>query len=556
MMITYILLFGLVTSGVGCLITYLLMCKKTSRLVNDYTKAHGRIEAIIQNAPAEIYLKDEQGRYIMINPEFERLFDVKNDEVIGSLPTDIHDNELGAKSRAHDLQVISNLQTVVRDEIALTSKGIRTLHTIKFPTFDTDGTLTGIGAIVTDITDRRAVETQLRQFQKMEAIGQLTGGIAHDFNNLLAVIMGNLELIELSVEDEMSRACIKDALRATERGAELTTNLLSFARKSPLSPVEIDLHDLIDETRRWSQRVIPSNIEVKTSIPDDLRTVSLDKAMAQTALLNVILNAKDAMLDGGCIELNLSNVDMDHSVHTENHDGLLSGPFVCMEIRDNGTGIPPELLEEIFTPFFTTKPVGSGSGLGLSMVQGFIKQSNGTMNITSTEGEGTTVQLYFKAVSSQASVISETEKKPLRAAVSKGRILIAEDNEGVRNWLTRHFELTGSAVTTAESGDDAWALFQQAPDDFDLIISDIIMPGTLQGPSLILEVRKLRPDMPVIFLSGYTKDRQSHGPDYFLGETFLMKPISSRELTEAVNIVLSSDISRPINALKHIKTVT
>jgi PAS domain S-box-containing protein len=550
MMTSLILLFGVVMLAVGCLITYFLMQIKTTRLINENARAQGRMEAIFLNAPAEIYLKDEQGRYVMINPEFERLFNVQNKDVVGFLPTDIHDEEMGAKTRAHDLQVLSNQKTVIRDEIALTSKGIRTLHTIKFPTFDDDGTLTGIGAIVTDITDRRAVETQLRQFQKMEAIGQLTGGIAHDFNNLLAVIMGNLELIELSSKDEISRACIKDALTATERGAELTKNLLSFARKSPLSPVNIDLHDLIDETQRWGQRVIPSNIDVKTSIPDDIWTVSLDKTMAQTALLNIILNAKDAMLDGGCIELNLSNVDMDHSVNMDNDDGLLSGQFVRMEIRDNGTGIKPDLLDEIFTPFFTTKPVGSGSGLGLSMVQGFIKQSNGFMNISSKEGEGTTVHLYFKAASSVAKVKSLKSKQPKTITVSKGRILIAEDDEGVRNWLTRHFEMTGSNVTTAETGDDALALFRKAPDDFDLIISDIIMPGTLQGPSLILEVRKIRPHMPVIFLSGYTKDKHRYGPDYFLGETFLMKPVGSRELTEAVNVVMSGDITRPTDALK------
>ncbi|MFT5797649.1 MAG: PAS domain S-box-containing protein [Candidatus Azotimanducaceae bacterium] len=531
-------LVGSMSFALGLVLTLLATRVRTRLLQKEITIVEGRIQAIFQNAPAEIYLKDEQGRYVMINPEFERLFQVKNADVVGLLPTDIHDEELGAKTRAHDLQVLNEQKTVVRDDTALTNSGLRTLHTIKFPTYDQSGTLTGLGAIVTDVTELRTVEMEFRQFQKMEAIGQLTGGIAHDFNNLLAVIMGNLELIEPTIDDNETLSCINDALEATKRGAELTSSLLSFARKAPLAPVSIDTGQMISETLRWCQRMMPENIDIVASTSPDLWFVSLDKAMAQTALLNIILNAKDALPKGGRIEVKVSNVHVRGTKKLSAKEEIPLGRYVHIEIADDGDGIDPGVLGEVFVPFFTTKPFGTGSGLGLSMVQGFVQQSNGFIALSSQPNVGTKVQMYFNAGDApkvERMPANHLAHSPL--AVS-GHVLVVEDNKGVRDWLCRHFELSGHSVIAVESGDAALQVFLRAPDDFNLIISDIVMPGKLQGPALVNEVRKLKPKVAVIFLSGYPKNGNHNGVERLSGDTFLTKPISSRDLTEAIKISL------------------
>lgn len=527
-------LIGIVGILVGGTTVFVSMGLKNRDLTEEITKAQGRIQAIFDHAPAEIYLKDRAGRYVLINPEFERIFHVKNEEIVGLLPTDVHDDELSAKTRAHDLHVLSERKTIVRDEIVRTDLGLRTFHTIKFPTFSREGKLTGLGAIVTDVTELRNVESEHRQFQKMEAIGQITGGIAHDFNNLLAIIMGNLELVVLHQDEVEVHTCIHEAIEAAKRGAELTKHLLSFARKAQLLPVTLNLSDLVSETNSWSSRVLPTNIEFVTSTITDLWSISVDKAMAQTALLNVILNAKDAMPLGGRIKIGMTNVDFEHAPRMVNLKNVSTGKFVCLEISDTGGGIRPEIKDDIFSPFFTTKPVGKGSGLGLSMIQGFINQSKGLLEITSEPDVGTTVRLFFRAVDETTKSKTEASADTNWVPSTGARVLVVEDDTAVQNWLRRYLEVNGNFVTVADDGDAALLLFEQKPSDFDLLISDIVMPGELQGPALAYEMRKIRPSIPVIFLSGYVREEGGEGVDFLSGETFLTKPIRSSDLREAL----------------------
>ena len=521
--------------GIGSALIFCNMRRENSNLREQADSNEGRLKAIFENAPAEIYLKDDEGRYLMINPQFEKLFNVKNSEVFGLLPTDIHDPELGAKTRAHDLRVLNERATVVRDELALTEIGLRTLHTIKFPTFDSSGELTGLGAIVTDVTDLRHAEQDLRQSQKMDAIGHLTGGVAHDFNNLLAIIKGNLELHGLLEDEKEKKECIEIALKATGRGADLTRNLLSFAKKAPLSPAAFDIDDLIEETSDWSSRVLPDNIIFNLDQLNATADVFADKSMAQSALLNVILNAKDAMPEGGEISVETFAVGSHPDADTSDVQAFESGAYVCVRISDTGVGIPAENLEKVFTPFYTTKPAGTRSGLGLSMVQGFMKQSGGTVSISSEINVGTTVDLYFRAANGHTQEDAEavTPFTPLRG--KKGRILLAEDNDDVRTWITRLLELFGHDVVSAPTGDSAYTLYKENNEGYDLLITDILMPGKLQGPSLADEIRKITPKLPVIFLSGYPRDELIGGGDYLSGDVFLMKPVSADTLKEAVH---------------------
>ena len=505
----------------------------------EATETQGRLNAIFNNSPAEIYLKDELGRYLMVNPAFENLFKVKNDDILGLLPTDIHEEELALKTIAHDQQILRDKKTVARYEIAPTEHGLKTLHTIKFPTFNNCGELTGIGAIVSDITDQRAIESELRQFQKMKAIGLLTGGIAHDFNNLLAVIMGNLELIELSQDEAAVKICINEAIAASERGAKLTNSLLSFARKSHLSPEPTDLARLVRETQKWAMRVIPNNIVFSVSAPPALSLVSVDKSMTQNAILNILLNAKDSLPDGGNIMIKISNVTLKKGTRLSEGEVQYENGFVCLEISDDGEGIPPEILNEICTPFFTTKPVGGGSGLGLSMVHGFMTQSEGYLDIQSEVAKGTSIRLYFKTIAETDAIDPRTRRASF-SHIPKGiSILIAEDDPSIRSWLSRYFETQGINATITQSGDAAFSEFLEAPDAFDLLISDIVMPGKLQGPSLVSAVRLEKPNLPVIFLSGYPRKSHNSEMDQLGGDTYLMKPVSSAELTDAIKLCLA-----------------
>ena len=494
----------------------------------------GRIRAIFLNAPAEIYLKDVDGRYIMINPQFEKLFNVKNNDVVGLLPTDIHDPELGAKTRAHDLMVLAERKTVVRDELALTHLGLRTLHTIKFPTYDRSGALTGLGAIVTDVTDLRRSEQEMRQAQKMDAVGQLTGGVAHDFNNLLAVILGNLELLDELEDGPERNECIQIALQAVESGADLTKNLLSFAKKAPLAPEVFDLNRLVHETRRWCSRVIPPNIDIGLVLDGSIGTVLADRSMTQSALLNIMLNSHDAMPDGGKIKIetfNLSSYPLAAPKELPHSD---LSTYECVRISDIGVGIPAAELANVFAPFHTTKTDGSGSGLGLSMVQGFMTQSQGAVSVSSEVGVGTVVTLFFRSMEMTTDADSGPDIAAKSVSGKKARILLAEDNNDLRRSITRILELAGHKVSAFSNGKAALTEFTKNPKGFDLLITDILMPGEMQGPMLVDEAKKLSSEIHVILLSGYPRADLIDGGDYLSNNVYLMKPIAAEKLRTAV----------------------
>ena len=525
----------LLIASIGFAYYQFLSTRKTNtNLREQIDNNRGRLRAIFQNAPAEIYLKDAKGRYLMINPQFEKLFNVKNSDVFGLLPTDIHDPKLGAKTRAHDLRVLNERKTIVRDELAITELGLRTLHTIKFPTFDSSGELTGLGAIVSDVTDLRNAEQELRQSQKMEAIGQLTGGVAHDFNNLLAVIQGNLELHDLVEGKSEKQECIRMALTASKSGAALTKNLLSFAKKSPLSPKIFNINQLVLETKKWSSRIVPKNIQFTLIQSTSSEDVFADESMAQSALLNIILNSKDSMPDGGLITIETFNLDSESVTDLPDLQDCDPGKYVCVRIGDTGIGIPRANIEDVFKPFYSTKPTGSGSGLGLSMVQGFMKQSGGSVSISSEQDKGTVVNLLFRVVDAPFAEGDDPSNvgNPLPKRV--GRVLFAEDNDDVRHWIMRFLDHFGHEVTSAPTGDAAFSLFEKDPNKFDLMITDILMPGNLQGPNLANEIRKLSPNFPVIFLSGYPRNEVIDGGDYLSGDVYLMKPVAAGTLQEAV----------------------
>jgi len=404
----------------------------------------------------------------------------------------------------------------------------------------------GVIAVVEDITEKRARQRQLRQAQKMEAVGQLTGGVAHDFNNLLAVIMGNLELLDLEInqpdvalpDPREARALITTALDAVRHGADLTGSLLSYARKAQLAPKIVDINETVRQTERWTRRAIESNVAIDAILPQGIHAVLVDGSALQNALLNLVLNARDAMPNGGTLKIETQNVVIDDGYFDDPTETVSPGCYVMVSVSDSGTGIVPDEIEQIYDPFFTTKPVGKGSGLGLSMVEGFVRQSGGTIRVRSVQGEGTCFRLYFRAVSQEAADASLAQAAaPPKTPTYKARVLLVEDRPEVMLVLERILLSAGYDVRTAVSGDAGFGIFQ-LDQDFDLVVTDIVMPGRLQGAAFAHACRRLRPQMPFIFLSGYAPDSTAQDEALPDSDPRLMKPISRNDLLVAIGTCL------------------
>ena len=415
---------------------------------------------------------------------------------------------------------------------------IKHIREIEEPVFDNQGKMVENIGTSMDLTDLREAEARVRQSQRIEAIGTLTGGVAHDFNNLLAVILGNLELsLEKGHSDDW-KDLIETAIGATERGSDLTKNLLSFSRKAHLEPKRIDLNQRIRKTMKWAGRVLPETIDVENSLLAGLWDVELDAASVENALINILLNARDAMPDGGKITIETANMRINDEYVSDRHEDIPPGRYVMLAISDTGHGIAPDRYEAIFEPFHTDKPVGQGSGLGLSMVHGFIKQSGGAIRVYSEIGVGTTFKLYFRAATKQA-IPESTVREQLIPASEGAEILVVEDEDEVIRIIERVLEGARYAVTTAANGDDALREFKSSG-RFDLLLTDVVMPGTLQGPALAKAIRAINPDIPCVFLSGYASEATVHGNGLKPSDIRLMKPIRNVELLQAVSKALNA----------------
>ncbi len=395
-------------------------------------------------------------------------------------------------------------------------------------------------AIVLDVTREVALQEQMenereiaRRAQKNQSIGQLTGGVAHDFNNLLAVILGNLELLRDNDAPSKQKELIDAAITATLRGADLTRNMLAFARQAPLKPEVLKLNDVVREAKNWIGRTLPESVIVETSLLAGLWPVEADRSSVESALLNLVLNAKDAMGGHGNLTIETANIRIDEAYIDSRQEELVPGRYVMLAVSDNGPGIPAETIGSIFEPFFTTKPPGVGSGLGLSMTVGFMKQSGGTVQVYTEIGEGTTFKLYFPATSPPGQPLDMPLAAPPAFSGEGRKLLVAEDEETVRDILVTILERAGYQVTSAASGDEAFEAFEADP-TFDLLVTDIVMPGTLQGTGLAKALRERWPDLPVLFMSGYASEATVHGNGLRPEDVRLTKPVQRTELLAVV----------------------
>jgi len=394
----------------------------------------------------------------------------------------------------------------------------------------------GSVAVTTDISDRIEAQQQLRRAEKMKAVGQLTGGIAHDFNNLLAVIAGSLNLLENKLEEETQKKLVAAALRASRRGAELTQRLLAFGRRQALITEVTDANELIDGLLELLQRTLGMSIEIKTRLGDGLWHTEVDRGQLENALINLAINARDAMPDGGSMTIETANIVLD-KYYAGRHEDLEPGAYVMISVADTGFGMSQKVLDQAVEPFFTTKEEGIGSGLGLSMIYGFAKQSGGHLRLYSEEGQGTIARMYLPVVEAEREAV-ETRRAMAVDPESRGeRILVIEDDPDVRATTVGMLNDLGYETMEAEDSDSALAAMDDGA-GIDLVFTDVFLKGSKSGPEIAGDIRERWPDVPILFTSGYSSD-QFQASGVLEDEVHLLaKPFEISRLATKVREVL------------------
>jgi signal transduction histidine kinase len=456
-------------------------------------------------------------------------------------------------------QHIKNLEIAVK----LSSGGVTWFEVSMEPEFDSSGKVESIFGCCQSVTERKALERKFQQAQKMEAVGQLTGGIAHDFNNLLMVVMGNLQLVEnLVKQDERATRRIRAAIEAAEKGSELTRRMLAFSRQQTLQNKELAVNDLIFSMKDMLSQALTALVSLKLMPGEDVWSVKADKVMLETAVLNLAINARDAMAPkGGDLIIETANrtLNKDYCIK---HEDVQPGDYVEITVTDTGSGIAPENIEKVFQPFFTTKGPEKGSGLGLSMIYGFVKQSGGHVKIYSEVGHGTSVKLYIPRLKSRiVELPTDLDAQALQNQIrqelgvddggstqnygtaltpkSRPTILVVEDNDSVREVAAAMIEEMGFEVLTAINGPEGLKAIEERR-DINLVLSDVIMAGGMNGPELAAKAIKLRPKLKVLFMSGYAPGSVRLMQDLPDSIELVNKPFTRNDLTEKVRRALAA----------------
>ena len=500
-----------------------------------------RLQLHIRRMPLAYVLKDADFRIIEWNPTAERIFGYPREEMLGTGPP--HERyiprsfwetgaELLARLRAGDMDAHSVNENLTRDGRTITCQWFNT------PIMDDDGRFAGILCLAADVTEQKSLEAQLRQAQKMDAVGRLAGGVAHDFNNLLTVINGySALLLERLPPGDLSRDLLEEIHKAGERSAGLTRQLLAFSRQQVLAPKSLDLNAVVADTERLLRRVIGEDVRLATALAPGLGTVRADPGQLEQVLMNLAVNARDAMPTGGRLTIETRNVDLDDA-YARTHPDARPGPHVLLAVSDTGCGMTDQVMARIFEPFFTTKGPGKGTGLGLATVYGIVKQSGGHVGVYSEVGQGTTFKVYLPRVESAATA---QDGRPRQQTPRWGAetVLVVEDEDGVRALTRRVLTGCGYTVLEAADGDEAVWVAAGHPGPIHLLITDVVMPGD-GGQAVAERVREHHPEARVLYVSGYTDDAVVRHGILHEHANFLQKPFSPVLLSHKVRDVLDS----------------
>jgi PAS domain S-box-containing protein len=492
-----------------------------------------RLAAAIEQAPALVLIADADDRIIYVNAAFESITGYRRAEVLGldarGLGPAADDDP--AYREATEALAAGGTWTGVLTRRRVDGSPIAEEAVIS-STRDDQGDGTGYVMVARDVTHERALEAQLLQAQKMEAVGQLAGGIAHDFNNLLTAVRGYAELLWQDLPDgDPGRADLDEVLRGADRATELTHQLLAFARRQVLRPSVLDVAVAVEGIVPLLRRLLGEHITLDTYSQPDLGHVKADPSQLDQVIVNLAVNARDAMPEGGRLTIETANVELDAEYAAARAE-VTPGPYVALSVSDTGVGMDPETQARAFEPFFTTKETGQGSGMGLATVYGIVKQSGGSIGLYSEPGRGTTFKVYLPRVAAAATARAQVPTMDPPPTGSE-TILLVEDDATVRAFARRALEAQGYTVLEAASGAEALSLAASRGGSLDLLVTDVIMPG-LQGHQLAEQLRAARPDLPILYVSGFTENSViSHGvpgPEV----AFLPKPYTAHDLARAV----------------------
>jgi PAS domain S-box-containing protein len=519
-------------------------CSVARILVSDYQQMQAAkaleeknalLKSVFEGTGDALFVKDLQGRYILVNQTFAEIAKLEPKEVVGQMASDFVDSEAAAVSAEQDRAVIEAGEGRAFEYTLHRDDGSRTYLTNKAPYRDANNSIVGLIGVVRDITEQKQIEQHLRQSQKMEAIGTLAGGVAHDFNNLLMVISGYSSVLsDALTHDAKLRGHVDQIQKAAERATSLTRQLLAFSRKQTIQPSALKLNQVINGMEKLLHRLIGENILISTQLAQDLGTVLADAGQMEQVILNLAINARDAMQEGGQLTFETRNVEFGDSIASANN--MKPGRYVEFVVRDTGLGMDVNVQTRLFEPFFTTKPSGKGTGLGLSTVYGILKQANGNITFTSQPGHGTTFRIYLPRTDSVQTTLDRPAERN-QALDGNERVLLVEDDMAVSNLIHAVLSSHGYKVVCPVRPQEAELEFEKHGGNFDLLLSDVVMPE-ISGTELAKRLSARNPRMKVLFMSGYIGDAIVRQGIQEKEMGFLQKPFAPVTLAQKVREVL------------------
>jgi PAS domain S-box-containing protein len=500
-------------------------------------RSEARYRDLFENASDLIASTDLDGRLTAVNETFVQATGYSRDELIGTRLDDLAPEEQRDLLRGAREDKLGRLETTMFQLELLARDGRRIPIEVASRLIVEDGRPIGTEATCRDLSERLRLEEELRQAQRLEAVGRLAGGVAHDFNNILTVIGGYTDAV--LARNEGSEEELRQIAAATTRASSLTRQLLAFSRQQVLQPRALLVNDVIEGLMPMLSRLIGEDVELVTSLAPDVAPVLADAGQLEQILVNLAVNARDAISEGGRLTIQTSNVELDEA-YLAHHGDATAGPHVLVSVADDGAGMDAETLAHAFEPFYTTKDVGYGTGLGLATVYGIVKQSGGSVWAYSEAGQGTTIKIYLPTTDAP---VEARDELPAPAVVGGAEtILLAEDEASLRRLIARMLTQHGYDVIAAETASDALRIAEREPDRIELLLTDLVMPE-MSGRALAERIGRVAPGTPVLFMSGYSDEAVTRNGSLEPGAAFMEKPFTGDELAAKVRQMLGSRTS-------------